>query len=322
VIKPLASAILAALLGLPAVAAQASAADPEIVDVQIDAPERVTVGDRVPVQIKVEADRGTNVALVQASLPPEVEIATQPATTSRSMDGGRQEITIAFELAPFVTGEVMLPPMVLRYSMPGGASGQLETPASRILVASVLSQQGELAPRDLKPQAEIAAGGPGWVGPAVAAAGLALIVTLALIVWRQRVLRSRPVPAATVLEQSELGPEDKARAALDQAGAHFAEDGDYVAYYAAIATTTRRYLSERHGFPAFALTTRELQAAMRREGIDRWQLRVAGGLLQQCDSVVYAHYRPAGERADADLTAAYEIVEMSRPQVAEEVEVA
>jgi hypothetical protein len=47
--------------------------------------------------------------------------------------------------------------------------------------------------------------------------------------------------------------------------------------------------------------------------LDRWQVRVAGGLLAQCDSVVYAHYRPAMERADADLTAAYEIVEMSRP---------
>jgi hypothetical protein len=29
--------------------------------------------------------------------------------------------------------------------------------------------------------------------------------------------------------------------------------------------------------------------------------------------VVYAQYRPAAERADADLTAAYEVVEMSRP---------
>jgi hypothetical protein len=314
------AATLAALFGLLFLEGQAYAAEPEIVDVQIDAPEHLTVGHRVPVQIKVEADRGTNVALVQGSLPPEVD-ATQARTTSRPIEGGRVEVTIAFELAAFVPGEVMLPPMVLRYSISGGSSGQLETPASRILVASVLPQQGEVAPRDLKPQAEIAAGGPGWVGPAVAAAALALIVTLALIVWRQRVLRGRPVPAA-VVEQNELGPEDKARAALDQAGTRFAEDGDYVTYYGAIATTTRRYLSERHGFPAFALTTRELQAAMRREGVDRWQIRVAGGLLQQCDSVVYAHYRPAGERADADLTAAYEIVEMSRPQVSEEVEVA
>jgi hypothetical protein len=53
---------------------------------------------------------------------------------------------------------------------------------------------------------------------------------------------------------------------------------------------------------------------MIRLGVDRWQVRVAGGLLAQCDAVVYARYRPAAERADADLTAAYEIVEMSRPE--------
>jgi hypothetical protein len=53
---------------------------------------------------------------------------------------------------------------------------------------------------------------------------------------------------------------------------------------------------------------------MLKRGLDRWQVRVASGLLEQCDSVVYARYRPAAERADADLTAAYEIVEMSRPE--------
>jgi hypothetical protein len=37
---------------------------------------------------------------------------------------------------------------------------------------------------------------------------------------------------------------------------------------------------------------------------------------------MFAHYRPAGERADADLTAAYEIIEMSRPLPEPEPEVA
>ena len=80
-----------------------------------------------------------------------------------------------------------------------------------------------------------------------------------------------------------------------------------------MAVTLRNYLTERFGFPAFALTTTEMQDEMVRRGIDRWQARIVGGLLNQCDAVVYARYRPAIERADADLTAAYEIVEMSRP---------
>jgi hypothetical protein len=110
-----------------------------------------------------------------------------------------------------------------------------------------------------------------------------------------------------------MSPEDSARLVLDKTGAAFGADDDFVAYYRSIGVTVRTYLTERHGFPAFALTTRELESEMLRRGLDRWQVRVAGGLLTQCDSVVYAHYRPAHERADADLTAAYEIVEMSRP---------
>jgi hypothetical protein len=109
-------------------------------------------------------------------------------------------------------------------------------------------------------------------------------------------------------------PEDRARVVLDTAGAGFSIGGDYIEYYSSIGVTVRRYLTERYGFPAFALTTRELEAEMLKRGLDRWQVRVASGLLQQCDAVVYASYRPAAERADADLTAAYEIVEMSRPE--------
>ena len=38
------------------------------------------------------------------------------------------------------------------------------------------------------------------------------------------------------------------------------------------------------------------------------------GLLQECDGVRYGQYVPAAARADADLTAAFEIVEMTRPK--------
>ena len=126
------------------------------------------------------------------------------------------------------------------------------------------------------------------------------------------------VPPPVVVEEM---PEDRARVVLDTAGAGFSLGGDYIEYYSSIGVTVRRYLTERYGFPAFALTTRELETEMLRRGLDRWQVRVASGLLEQCDAVVYANYRPAAERADADLTAAYEIVEMSRPPVQEEAPV-
>jgi hypothetical protein len=83
---------------------------------------------------------------------------------------------------------------------------------------------------------------------------------------------------------------------------------DPVGAYRRLATAVRTVLSERYGFPASALTTGELQHRMEAEGVDRWQARLVGGLLEECDAVVYAGYRPAIERREADLTMAREIV--------------
>ncbi len=311
--RPLATSLLLALLACLATFAPASAADPVILDMQIESPDQITAGDRVTYVITIEADAGIEFTLVQSSLPSVVEVVGTPRTTSRSAGAGRIEITMTFDLAVFYVGDVPIPPLTLRYFGQDIAGGSIDTPASRLAVASVLPSGGEVAPRDLKPQAEIGFGSPAWVVPAISAAAIALVIIGTLLFWRLRSLQQRAtyVPEPVVAVAS---PEDRARLVFDKTGVVFGAEGDYVAYYSSIGVTVRTYLSERYGFPAFALTTRELESEMLRRGLDRWQVRVAGGLLSQCDSVVYAQYRPAAERADADLTAAYEIVEMSRPE--------
>jgi hypothetical protein len=222
-------------------------------------------------------------------------------------------VTIRFELAPFITGEVLVPPLPLRFTLPDDSTGAVETPSSVIEVTSVLPAAGQVAPRDLKPQAEIGSPPPTWPVPAIAA-GIGVLVLLVVAQMGRRRFRRYRVARALRLAPAFVGPEDEARAKLHEAGAAYQATGDLTAYYTALGNTVRSYLTERFEFPAFALTTREMEAAMRRLGLDRWQIRVATGLLSQCDAVVYARYRPAEERADADLTAAYEIVEMSRPE--------
>ena len=310
--RPLLAALLLAILASLGLTSTASAAEPVILDMQIESADQVTVGDRVTYIITLEANEGTEFTLVQASLPPVVEVVGTPRTTSRPAADGRVEITMRFDLAIFYAGSVPIPPIALRY-LDGDTSGTIDTQPSLIAVASVLpAGGGEITPRDLKPQAEIGLGSPAWIVPAISAASIALVMVATLLFWRVRRLQERAayVPEPVVTVES---PEDRARLVLDKTGVDFGAEGDYVAYYRSIGVTVRSYLSERYRFPAFALTTRELESEMLRRGLDRWQVRVAGGLLTQCDSVVYAQYRPAAERADADLTAAYEVVEMSRP---------
>jgi hypothetical protein len=305
-------------------ASSVSAEDPVLVDLRVDAPPVVTVGDHVTYTIVLEVDTGTGVAIAAAGLPPEVALVDRPKMTRVPLTDGREQVTISFVLAPFIAGEVLVPPVPVRFTQPGGEAGILDTPGTVIDVTSVLPQAGQVSPRELKPQAEIGAAPPTWPLP-VAAALVALLVLLVIVLLLRRRVKKYVVTRAQRRAPVFVGPEDAARARLDAAGAAYAADGQLVPYYTVLGNTTREYLTQRYGFPAFALTTRELETAMLRLGVDRWQIRVASGLLEQCDAVVYARYRPASERADADLTAAYEVVEMSRPQprpVGEEREVA
>jgi len=294
--------------------APVSAEEPVIQGVDVFLPDRVTVGDQVRYVITIESDPGLEFSLVPSSLPAFIEVVGAAEVTSRPIGGGRVEITMSLLLAAFVPGELEVPPLVLRYFGPEVAGGELRTPATQLSVASVLPAEPAIPqPRDLKPQAVIGAPEPGWVIPALAASAATLAIVVLLLYARTRAVKRRLAYVPAPVIEAEL-PEDRARGVLDNAAAGFSREGDYVEYYSSIGVTVRRYLTERYGFPAFALTTRELEAEMLKRGLDRWQVRVASGLLEQCDSVVYASYRPAAERADADLTAAYEIVEMSRPE--------
>ena len=116
-------------------------------------------------------------------------------------------------------------------------------------------------------------------------------------------------------------PERIARDALDTLGAEAGPARlDYPAYYGGLAVTVRTYLAARFGFNAHALSTRELERRMVSHGVDRWQARLVAGLLERCDDAVYAHRYPDFASADHDLTVAYEIVELSRPQASSDAE--
>ena len=130
----------------------------------------------------------------------------------------------------------------------------------------------------------------------------------AFVEWKDvtKAFGARPHPAAFV--PAPLAPHDEARAQLDTLAASDAAHADPPAYYATMAAIIRQYLSARFGFAAYAMTRRELERDMAGAGIDRWPARLTANLLEQCDAVEYAAFRPPPERVDADLTAAYEIV--------------
>jgi hypothetical protein len=313
------AALAALLLGLFIPGQPAFADGPIVTEYRVEPPPRLTIGDHVPVTIVLQADRGTQVQIAAGGIPEDLALAESVRFSERDIAGGRVEVRVNLVLAPFLIGNYEMPPIVLRYREQNGQVGQVETPSARLVIESTVPGNVQPELRGLKPQAVFPppAAVPAALFLAMAAA-LVLALVLLAVAWR-RTHRPVPVPAPP-LPEPVLSPEDAARRALDGAGAAFAQDRDYGRYYAVISNTVRTYLTRRFGFPAFALTTTELQRQMVFRGMDRWQARLAGGLLEQCDSVMWAAYEPALERADADLTAAYEVVEMSRPVEAPEQE--
>jgi hypothetical protein len=300
------------LLAQPGVAL---AADPLVTGIRLQGPETITVGDRFNLVISVEADSGSRVSLAPGALPASLTLLGAPGVEMRDKGNGRSEISLTAQVAAFFVGDTDIPPLKLNIGDSTGAIHQVATPPIRLSVASTLPPTDNPEPRPLKPQAEIArVGTPAWVY-----ASTALAISLGVVLGAVLVRRRRPV---LVLEPEPdlvpLGPEDDARLELDRDAASHLAARDFPAFYSVLSMTVRRYLTERFGFPAFALTTVELQNQMVARGIDRWQARLVGGLLEQCDAVVFAGYRPAPGRADSDLTAAYEIIEISRPAEAEE----
>jgi hypothetical protein len=94
----------------------------------------------------------------------------------------------------------------------------------------------------------------------------------------------------------------------DLQGAEQLLHSDPVSAYRLMSSVVKNELARRYGVRATALTSSELRRRLETDG-DRWEARLVGGLLEECDSVIYAGYRPAAERREHDLTMAREIVE-------------
>ena len=274
-------------------------------------PPSASIGDRVTLTLRVTHPDDVILKAAAPNLEQVDVINTAPSTTA-SAGPGTQATTFTYTLQPFVLGTVDTGTMRISWLRADGATGTFDVPGAKLIVAPVRAQNDQ-ALRPLKPQASIAGAPPAWVRPALASVAVLVIGVLAAIAVR--LVRRRRRTAPTEVGPVDNSPERVARDALDALGAAAGPARlDYPAYYGGLALTVRTYLAARFGFNAHALTTRELERRMVSHGVDRWQARLVGGLLERCDDAVYAHRHPDFASADHDLTVAYEIVELSRPR--------
>jgi hypothetical protein len=310
-----------ALLGLLAPLAVA-AQQPDIqARIEVDRTD-FTLGDRVRVTVTVQHPADVLVDIK----PPEKSTALRVIDTPPPVDTPNADGTtltrFEFVLGLFALGQQQVPPLNLTWLQEDGTSGAGQVTVPPLNVRSTVAAD-DTVPRPLKPQLSVEGAPAAW--PLAAAIGAGIVAAIALaagaVWWRMH--RRRPAAAVPVPVIAPLA-EDQARRLLEEmARANPLASGDYDTYYGTISAVIRGYLQQRFEFSATALTRGELVRRMSSLGVERWQARLVGGLLDRCDSAVYARRRPDPASADHDLTAAFEIIELSRrpeePAAEEEV---
>jgi len=279
--------------------------------------QQLSVGDRVLMTLRLR-HRADVAVTASPDAPAGVDFG-KPAVTTLALPDGVVQTTVTWTVQPFLVGRIGLAPFPVAWVTQDGHTGRFQVQPPEIEVVPVRAP-GDDALRPLKDPASIAGGPPAWLRPlliSVAAVAALSVVALLLLLAVRRVRRWLPRRggvAATGLAVEPVTAESSARGSLDDlAGGTLDTPAAFEAYYGTIALVVRRYLSDRIGFNAYALTTDELERRMAANGVDRWQARLVGGLLDRCDAAVYAHRFPDPASADHDLTVAYEIVELSRP---------
>lgn len=269
------------------------------------------IGEQVTLVLEVVTPAGATVELDPAAPSWGGVEVVRIASQEQQPEGENIRHILRVVVAGFAVGELQFQPAV--NIIQGVDSVPRDLPPVSLEVVSVLPPDAPLELSPLPPPSAISGAESPFLRPAIALGAVVGVVLLAGVAWIAigRILR-RP---RGILQPSDV-PAEHPGLATATALLHT----DSVAAYRALASVVRRKLGERYGFPAFALTSRELETRMEAVGVDRWEARLVGGLLENCDAVVYAGYRPAPERREADLNMAREIVEPPADDTTEEGE--
>lgn len=257
------------------------------------------IGEQLGVTIKVVVPAGATVELTPGTPSwSGVDIVTVKSVSSSPQADGVLWVIEAV-VAPFIPGDISFGPTVSVVQGPDATS--LTLPPVAVRVRSTLAAGDPLELSPLPAPAAIEGAESQFLKPALVGGGLLTAVILIAASWLLgRLIRRR-------LRRPPVSVPAEAPRTLE--GAEQLIDADPVAAYRLMSIVVKTELARRHGLRATALTTSELRARLESGG-DRWQARLVSGLLEECDSVIYAGYRPAAERRQADLTMAREIVEV------------
>jgi len=222
------------------------------------------------------------------------------------VQGSRLTERFEAELQNFTTGPQRLPGVALTYHEPGlGTAHRLQTPELQVMI-----QEVPAGPHD---RGDIR-GIVGVIGPVAWSPLWWIVLALAICgagIWlwtkRRRTLQGPPPPPPVPADEAALQ-----RLAGLRAGDWMAT-GRLKEFYSALSDILRAYLEGGFKTPALERTTGELMRDLRHRSLfDAGRLAELRDLLESCDLVKFAKFRPEPEEALKAHTFAVQFVEQTR----------
>ena len=220
-------------------------------------------------------------------------------------DQGRVVAAAVYTLTAFSTGELEIPSLTISYRIAGeNDEGSITTDPIGITVESVLTAEAEDI-RDIKPPLEVPRD---WLPLALAFVAGAVLMVLALILWRRR---KRATEEMSSTSDPDVPPHIEAFRALNRVSqAGLLDRGEVMRFHVEVSEIIRRYFSGRFKIDALEMTSQELLLSLPGDV----SLPGSQRLLGQCDLVKFAKFEPTRAQSEALLETAYEIVETTKPR--------
>jgi hypothetical protein len=309
--------VVALALSLPLAATSAAAADPVNAAATLDRAV-ITVGDPAFLTVYADAEAGYQVGdPTIARTVGELEVLEVLPSGRSTRPGGIARWTFRYRVTAWVVGDLTVPPIVIPYSGPNGATGVAGTAPLVLRVATVIKDGEDTSDvKPLKPQQGLPEALAAKLGRIVlGAAAVAAFTALAgLIFWL--LLRRGGRGAA----EERLTPVRRALRELDAlAERRLPEGGRTAEHYELLTGSLRRYAVQRFGIEP-GRTSRELRDALERAGVDRTQAGAIYEILREGDEVRFRGATPYPAHAQNAVRAALEVVR--RAATAEEYEIA
>jgi hypothetical protein len=229
-----------------------------------------------------------------------------------TLDDGRRQQIIDFQLRTFTTGDYVIPALPIEYMMPDSTFKYISADPIKINIKSILSEgvsTDSLEPRPNKGQVSLAASS--WTLWLIIGLVVVLVAGAAIYYYLRKRKTTEEIPYVDPRPAWEIAFADLAILKNND----LPGKGEIKQFYFELSEIIKKYLGKKFEFGAIDMTTTEIDEALSNLSLDGDWHRETMVFMEHADLVKFAKYVPPAERPETDWETAYELVSRSKDMI-------